>query len=45
MVVEYSWLPPKCSICKGFGHAAYACVKKDKKEKRCGFLRFRGKNH
>jgi hypothetical protein len=34
IVVEHSWLPPKCSICGGFGHAAYACVKKDKKEKK-----------
>ncbi len=34
IVVEYSWLPPKCSICGGFGHAAYACVKKDKKKKK-----------
>jgi hypothetical protein len=29
--VEYPWLPPKCSICKGFGHAAFACSKKEKK--------------
>jgi hypothetical protein len=29
--VEYPWLPPKCSICAGFGHAAYACSKKEKK--------------
>jgi hypothetical protein len=34
IVVEYPWLLPKCSICGGFGHAAYACVKKDKKEKK-----------
>jgi hypothetical protein len=34
IVVEYPWLPPKCSTCGGFGHAAYACVKKDKKEKK-----------
>jgi hypothetical protein len=31
--VEYPWLPPKCSGCGGFGHAAYACAttKKEKK--------------
>jgi hypothetical protein len=29
--VEYPWLPPKCSTCGNFGHAAYACSKKDKK--------------
>jgi hypothetical protein len=29
--VEYPWLPHKCSICAGFGHAAYACSKKEKK--------------
>jgi hypothetical protein len=29
--VEYPWLPPKCSTCGGFGHAAYACAKKEKK--------------
>jgi hypothetical protein len=23
--VEYPWLPPKCSLCAGFGHSAYAC--------------------
>jgi hypothetical protein len=28
--VVYPWLPPKCSICKGFGHATYACSKKGK---------------
>lgn len=27
--VEYPWLPAKCSICGGFGHAA--CAKKEKK--------------
>jgi hypothetical protein len=30
--VEYPWLPPKCSVCGGFGHAAYACAKKGEKE-------------
>lgn len=29
--VECPWLPPKCSLCEGFGHAAYACSKKEKK--------------
>jgi len=29
--VEYSWLPPKCSLCAGFGHAAYACSRKSTK--------------
>jgi hypothetical protein len=29
--VEYPWIPPKCSLCAGFGHAAYACHKKEKK--------------
>jgi len=28
--VVYPWLPPKCSVCKGFGHAAFACSKKEK---------------
>jgi hypothetical protein len=28
--VEYPWLPPKCSTCGNFGHAAYACAKKEK---------------
>jgi hypothetical protein len=34
IVVEYSRLPPKCYLCGGFGHATYACAKKDKKEKK-----------
>jgi hypothetical protein len=29
--VEYPWLPPKCSTCGNFGHAAFACAKKEKK--------------
>jgi hypothetical protein len=29
--VEYPWLPPKCSVCGGFGHAGYACSKKENK--------------
>jgi hypothetical protein len=29
--VEYPWLPPKCSICNGFGHPAFACSKKAKR--------------
>jgi hypothetical protein len=29
--VEYPWLPPKCSLCAGFGHAAYAYSKKENK--------------
>jgi hypothetical protein len=28
--VEYPWLPQKC-YSDGFGHAAYACAKKEKK--------------
>jgi len=28
--VVYFWLPPKCSVCKGFGHAAFACSNKEK---------------
>lgn len=28
--VVYPWLPLKCSVCKGFGHAAFACSKKEK---------------
>ncbi|XP_062170376.1 uncharacterized protein LOC133876108 [Alnus glutinosa] len=28
--VEYPWLPPKCSTCGHFGHATYACAKKEK---------------
>lgn len=30
--VEYPWLPPKCTLCGGFGHAVYACSKKEKKK-------------
>jgi hypothetical protein len=30
-VQYYPWLPPKCSLCGGFGHLAYACAKKEKK--------------
>jgi hypothetical protein len=30
--VEYPWLPPKCSLCGGFGHAIYACSKKETKK-------------
>jgi hypothetical protein len=30
--VEYPWLPPKCSLCGGFGHAVYACSKKETKK-------------
>lgn len=29
--VEYPWLPLKYSLCAGFGHAAYACSKKENK--------------
>lgn len=29
--VEYPWLPTKCKICNAFGHATYACSKKDNK--------------
>jgi hypothetical protein len=29
--VEYPWLPPKCFVCSGFRHAAYACSKREKK--------------
>jgi hypothetical protein len=29
--MEYPWLLSKCSVCEGFGHAAYACPKKAKK--------------
>ncbi|XP_062171116.1 uncharacterized protein LOC133876895 [Alnus glutinosa] len=29
--VIYPWLPPKCSSCKAFGHAVFACKKQDKK--------------
>jgi hypothetical protein len=36
--VQYPWLPPKCSLCGGIGHAAYACAKKEKNEKRFGSL-------
>jgi hypothetical protein len=28
--VVYPWLPPKCSVCKGFEYAAFACSKKEK---------------
>jgi hypothetical protein len=27
--VEYPWLPPKCTLCNGFGHAVYACHRKN----------------
>lgn len=29
--IEYPWLPPKCLECGSFGHAAYACAKKERK--------------
>lgn len=29
--VEYPWLFVKCKVCKGFGHATYACTKQEKK--------------
>lgn len=29
--VEYSWIPIKCKMCSSFGHATYACTKKEKK--------------
>jgi hypothetical protein len=29
--VEYPWLPAKCKIFKGFGHAAFACAKIEQK--------------
>lgn len=29
--VVYPWLPPKCSTCKTFGHATFACNKQEKK--------------
>lgn len=32
IAVEYPWLPPKCSTCGGFGHAAYACAKREKEK-------------
>jgi hypothetical protein len=28
--VGYPWLPPKCFTCGHFGHATYACAKKEK---------------
>jgi hypothetical protein len=34
--VEYPWLPPKCSLCAGFGHVAYHA---SRNRKRLGFLK------
>lgn len=31
VVVEYPWLPPKCSCCGGFGHATHSCSNKERK--------------
>jgi hypothetical protein len=30
--VQYPWLPLKCTLCKGFGHAVSACSKKEKQK-------------
>jgi hypothetical protein len=29
--VVYPWLPPKCTTCGAFGHATYACSRKEQK--------------